>query len=89
MRSLVIACLGATIWGSMIFSVALAQEGTRLQHHGWIRKLETPGGTFPYSPDVSLEEAGTLSLSSDETRSQHRSWMRKWETPDGTLSFPQ
>lgn len=88
MRSLVIACLSATIWSTMIFSEAHAQQGTRVQHHGWIRKLETPGGTFPYSPDASAEQAGTSGLSPDETRSQHRSWIRKWETPDGTFSVP-
>jgi hypothetical protein len=53
-----------------------------------MRKLETPGGTFPYALDMSLDDAVPSTFLPDGTAMQHRTWMRKLETSGGTLGIP-
>ena len=84
-RSCVITCFVLTLVGVTWSNDPLHAEDTRAQHQEWIRKLETPGGTFSDALDMSLDPAGSALLLHDETAPQHRSWMRKLETPGGTL----
>ena len=64
---------------------ALDADDTRAQHRDWMRKLETPGGTFPEALDMIIEHADPGLRMPDGTGIQHRSWIRKLETPNGTL----
>jgi len=67
---------------------AFSADATRSQHQNWIRKLETPGGTFPRSLDLIMEHDTSTQHLSEGTAIQHRSWIRKMETPDSMLGFP-
>jgi len=60
-------------------------EETRSQHQEWIRKLETPGGTFPYALEMKAEPADSSMNVPNGTTPQHRIWLRKLETPGGTF----
>jgi hypothetical protein len=84
-RSCVITGLVVILVGVAWSNDPLHAEDSRDQHREWMRKLETPGGTFPYALDMSLDAAGSSLLLPEETAPQHRSWMRKLETPGGTL----
>jgi hypothetical protein len=61
-------------------------EETRSQHREWIRKLETPGGTFPFVLEIEAEPADSSMTELSGTAPQHRTWLRKLETPGGTFS---
>jgi hypothetical protein len=84
----VIASFACLFLGIAASGHAFGADATRSQHRNWIRKLETPGGTFPRSLDLSTEHDVSEQLVSEGTAVQHRSWIRKMETPDGMLGFP-
>jgi hypothetical protein len=68
-------------------SIGIARaEETRPQHQQWIRKLETPGGTFPDVLEIESEPTEPVLMAPSGTAPQHRSWLRKLETPGGTFS---
>ncbi len=86
MRSCIVALFVVTSMAAAAASPSTARaEETRSQHQEWIRKLETPGGTFPFVLEVEAEPAGSSITASSGTMSQHRSWLRKLETPGGTF----
>ena len=86
MRSRIIALtVVLPIAASASSEVAFATDNTRSQHREWVRKLETPGGTFPYLIEMEAEPADLSATSPNGTVLQHRSWIKKLETPGGTL----
>jgi hypothetical protein len=80
--------LVASLIGVTLPNAPLYADDTRSQHREWVRKLDTPGGTFPYSLDMPQNDTDALVLTPDGTAVQHRTWMRKLETPGGTLGYP-
>jgi hypothetical protein len=88
MRQRIVTGLGIALLGIASSGHAVGAEGTSPQHQHWMRKLETPGGTLPGSPDMFMDPVDPAGLMHDGTVPQHRSWIRKLETPNGTLSLP-
>ena len=87
MRSCIVTLFVVTFMAAAAASTGIARaEETRSQHQEWIRKLETPGGTFPYVLEIESEPASSSMVVPNETASQHRRWLRKLETPGGTLN---
>ncbi len=56
---------------------AFGADDTRVQHRTWMRKLVTPGGTFPEELDAIMEHGTSMGLAPNGTSTQHRSWIRK------------
>jgi sensor histidine kinase regulating citrate/malate metabolism len=80
-----IACLIVMSMAVALSNGTAHADDTRAQHHEWMRKLETPGGTFPYALDMEAGLGDALPSVSSGTTYQHRSWIKKLETPNGTL----
>jgi hypothetical protein len=86
-RSCIVALFVVTSMAAAAASIGTVRaEETRSQHEEWIRKLETPGGTFPYVLEVEAEPADSPITAPNGTTLQHRNWLRKLETPGGTFS---
>ncbi len=86
MRSCIVALFVVTFMAAVAGSIGIVRaEETRSQHQEWIRKLETPGGTFPYVLEVEAEPADSSITAPNGTTLQHRNWLRKLETPGGTF----
>ncbi len=89
MRSCIVTLFVVTFMAAAAASTGIARaEETRSQHQEWIRKLETPGGTFPYVLEIESEHSESTLTAPGGTTPQHRSWLRKLETPGGTLGTP-
>lgn len=87
MQSCIIVLFVATSATAAVAPLGTAHaEETRSQHQEWIRKLETPGGTFPYVLELDSEPAVRSMTPPGGTTPQHRNWLRKLETPGGTFS---
>ncbi|MBB3021569.1 hypothetical protein FHR70_004670 [Microvirga lupini] len=86
MRSTIVALFVVTSMAAAISVGTARAEETRSQHREWIRKLETPGGTFPYLLEIEAEPADSSPTTPRGTAPQHRSWLRKLETPGGTFN---
>jgi hypothetical protein len=84
-RSRIIACFGVMSLAAALSNEPARAENTHPQHQDWIRKLETPGGTFPYALEEETSLGESSPLGSSGTAYQHRSWIKKLETPNGTL----
>jgi len=84
-RSCIIALSVITAMASATSVGTARADETRSQHDAWIRKLETPGGTFPHVLEMEAEAADSSAIMPNGTTSQHRIWLRKLETPGGTL----
>jgi hypothetical protein len=80
-----IACLIVMSMAAPLPNGTAHADDTRAQHQEWMRKLETPGGTFPYALDVEAGLGDASPSRSSGTAYQHRSWIKKLETPNGTL----
>lgn len=85
MRCRIIACLIVMSMAASLSNGSAHADDTRSQHEEWMRKLETPGGTFPYALDMEAALDGASPSVLSGTAFQHRSWIRKLETPNGTL----
>ncbi len=85
MRCRIIACLIVMSMAAALSNGTASAGDTRPQHEEWMRKLETPGGTFPYALDMEAGPGDASPSVSSGTAFQHRSWIRKLETPNGTL----
>jgi hypothetical protein len=89
MRRRVITGLGIILLGITSAGHTVGAEDTSSQHQHWMRKLETPGGTLPGSPEMITGQDDPVILVPGGTIPQHRcSWIRKLETPNGTLDLP-
>jgi hypothetical protein len=84
-RSCIIALFVVTSMAAAAPVGTARSEETRPQHREWIRKLETPGGTFSHAFSLEDDRAEPSALESNGTAMQHRIWLRKLETPGGTL----
>ncbi len=84
MRSCIVALFVLTSVAAAPIGAARAEE-TRSQHREWMRKLETPGGTFPHVLEIEAEPADSSEIMPNGTAQQHRNWLRKLETPGGTF----
>jgi len=81
----IIACLIVMPMAAALSNGAAHADDTRPQHQKWMRKLETPGGTFPYALDMEAGPGDASPSMSSGTAYQHHSWIKKLETPNGTL----
>ena len=81
----VIAGFAIVFLGLTSTGYAFDADDTRTQHRDWMRKLETPGGTFPEALEMTVEHADPGLHLQSGTGAQHRSWIRKLEAPNGTL----
>ena len=86
MRSCIIALFVVTSMAVTVLTGTARADETRSQHDAWIRKLETPGGTFPHFLEIEADPADLSAAMRSGTAQQHRNWLRKLETPGGTLS---
>jgi hypothetical protein len=61
-RSCIVTLFVVTFMAAAAASTGMARaEETRSQHQEWIRKLETPGGTFPYVLEIESEHSESMS----------------------------
>jgi len=84
-RCRIIACLVVMSMAAALSNGTAHADDTGPQHQEWMRKLETPGGTFPYVLDMEAGLGDSSPAGASGTAYQHRSWIRKLETPNGTL----